>query len=50
MKTPELNFLTTNLRAKINHNKNATQKDIDLLWEVLTIKLLLKKELGNPKK
>jgi hypothetical protein len=50
MKIPQLNFLITDISAKINHNENATQKDIDLLWEVLTIKLLLKEKLEVPKK
>ena len=42
MKTPQLDFLIADVQANINQENEATQDDIDLLWEMLTIKLILK--------
>ena len=42
MKTPQLDFLIADLQATVNQEKEATQDDIDLLWEMLSIKLLLR--------
>jgi hypothetical protein len=51
MKTPQLDFLITDVKANINQNKEATQDDIDLLWEMLSIKLLLReKPVKGPEK
>jgi hypothetical protein len=51
MKTPQLDFLITDVQANINQNEEATQDDIDLLWEMLSIKLLLREKLvKGPKK
>tara|TARA_R110000822_G_scaffold283298_1_gene404827 strand:- start:115 stop:327 length:213 start_codon:yes stop_codon:yes gene_type:complete len=45
MKTPQLDFLIADVQANINQEDEATQEDIDLLWEMLTIKLTLRDKL-----
>ena len=50
MKTPQLDFLIKDIQANINEHKEGTQDDVDLLWEMLSIKLLLRDKLDVEKR